>query len=124
MMNKQTKTIIAVITISVLIVVFGVLWVAYNRYQEVSGNLESFPEKKGFETYLFETDTENNKIIFLNFSYNGDEKPIWENMVVSKGNATLPSGIINRGDEITNCFGYVCLKWKPTNTTLSCSEFT
>ena len=51
-----------------------------------------------------------------------DTNLTWNNIRIT-GNATLPEGLIQKGDIITNCSGLVRLIWFPSNIEISSFEF-
>ena len=63
------------------------------------------PEYPSFE---FLPDTTNKTITLIEFNH-GDfaNQLYWDDVVVTMGNATLPTGLINEGDVITNCSGII-----------------
>ena len=48
----------------------------------------------------------------------------WNEVVVSTGSATLPTGTIDTGDTITNCQYYVTLRWASTDQLIGYWNFT
>ena len=56
----------------------------------------------------------NTRTLTVQKIYENDLK--WDEHEVCSGDATLPSGQIKEGDEITNCKGNVALRHIPTNT--------
>lgn len=62
---------------------------------------------------------ENNTLIVIEVKQN----LTWENFVVIRGNATLPTGTVDPGDIITNCsgappYGGILVEWLPSKTWL------
>ena len=53
--------------------------------------------------------------------YENDIK--WEEHEICSGSANLPSGLIKKGDMITDCKGNVALRYIPTNTLLGGFDF-
>ena len=50
--------------------------------------------------------------------YPANEPLYWNDISVTNGSATLPTGTIDLNDVITDCDGFVELTYKPTETTL------
>ena len=61
-----------------------------------------------YPSFKFQPDATNKTITLIEFNH-GDfaDRLDWEDVVVTMGNATLPTGLINEGDVITNCSGII-----------------
>lgn len=62
---------------------------------------------------------ENNTLIVTEVKQN----LIWDDFVIIRGNATLPTGTVNQGDIITDCigtspYGGIFVQWLPSKTML------
>ena len=53
--------------------------------------------------------------------YDADIK--WEDHEICSGSATLPSGVVKKGDTVTNCSGNIALRHVPSNTLLGGFNF-
>ena len=47
----------------------------------------------------------------------------WEDSEICSGDATLPSGVIEEGDIVTNCSGNVAFRHIATNTLIGAYDF-
>ena len=93
--SRNTKILATVIILCFSIV--GLYYI-YNEYC-VS------PEYPSFE---FLPDTTNKTITLIEFNHGDFANQLnWDDVVVTMGDATLPTGIINEGDVITNCSGII-----------------
>jgi len=59
-------------------------------------------------SFEFQPDATNNSLTLIEFNPGDFENYLtWDDIVVTQGNATLPSGHIRQGDVITNCSGII-----------------
>ena len=98
--------------ITVLVVLFVVI--LFNGYMQANWFItpRSTPSPIVFRQ-------ENNTLLVIEVKQN----LTWENFVIIKGNATLPTGTVDLGDIITNCsssnlYGTIEVEWLPTKTLL------
>jgi hypothetical protein len=119
-MNKEIKNHIKII--SLLIVVFIIL---YFLHVTIGDRFED-----QYDTS--DNDSETNIIFMKNFinktltvsEIHSQRKTIyWTEIELKEGNATLPPGIIDVGDEITNCEDNIVIVWKSTDTYIYSTNF-
>lgn len=105
-MKRQTKIILGLIVIVVLVSIFaGIL--QYVRY-----GIEGYPPAE--RVMYCKMDLVNKTLTVTKvekYSYYN-----WSDIEVTMGNATLPTGFIDVGDIITNCSNEVELVYKPQGT--------
>jgi len=59
-------------------------------------------------SFEFQPDVSNKTITLIEFNPGGFANQLnWDDIVVTMGNATLPTGLISEGDVITNCSGII-----------------
>ncbi len=117
LIKKRNEKIILVIVIIFIAAIIGGLLISY----QIMGS----DNKPYREMPIINCIKQNNTLIVVNY-YSGDWSDsdlIWDNIEIyeERGNATLPTGTIDKGDVITNCSGEVCLIWKPTQGLVYCS---
>lgn len=61
-----------------------------------------------YPSFEFLPDTTNKTITLIEFNHGDFANQLnWDDVVVTMGNATLPTGLIKQGDVITNCSGII-----------------
>ena len=59
-------------------------------------------------SFEFQPDATNNSLTLIEFNSGDFENQFnWDDIIVTQGNATLPTGHISQGDIITNCSGII-----------------
>lgn len=107
-MKKLTKTIVGIIIVIILV---SISWLIYIQY--TTGGWDSQPTH--FVMYC-EKDLTNKTLRVTSVEKLSYYE--WSEIEVMMGNATLPMGIIDTGDLITNCSGVVKLVYNPSATLL------
>lgn len=118
-MDKEMKNNIKII--SILLVVFIILYLLHitigDRFQ--SDSLDNIEDV----TIIFSTDY-NNKIITVEEIYPQDINYYWSEIEIVSGSAIIDQfGIIEIGHTISNCTGYLKLKWKPSGIIIWDADF-
>jgi predicted nucleic acid-binding Zn ribbon protein len=106
--QKKDKTVLIIVAVVVLLLVVPIA-IAATVYVYVSGMLPGPPISSIKHLSL---EKENDSLVVI-YVYPSDLQ--WEEVIVSSGSATLPSGVINEGDTIIDCNGLVALEWTSTN---------
>lgn len=115
-MQKNVKIIII---LGVIIAVIAFLSIYYHINTIPAGGNPP-PHYSLFFSQSNETDT----LTITDLStYYPDKKYYWSDVEVISGNATLPTGVINEGDVITDCSGMVQLKSNKFNRLLGTWTF-
>jgi len=102
---------IKIISIIIFIILINLL------FGYVQTNWISSPHNKDPSPIIFRQ--ENNTLIVTEVKGN----LTWINFVIIRGNATLPTGLVDPGDIITNCsgtfpYGGILVEWLPSKTML------
>jgi hypothetical protein len=118
-MQRETKNNIKIV--SLLLVVFIILYFLHitlgDRFEDLYGD----SKEKGETNIIFMTDHVN-KTLTVSEIYS-DRPCHWPEVVITNGNASLPFGTIDVGDKITNCEGYLELKWNNTGIHIWSADF-
>ena len=104
-MDKKLVTI-AVIVICIVSIAVFVLIYETNKPDDIS------PKTPEIE---FRPDSAYLTLTVMTVNISEDTDLLWSDVSVKNGSATLPTGTIDIGDEITNCSGFIELVWIPTN---------
>ncbi len=110
-MKKETINNIKIIAL--ILVVFIILYILHIT---IGPTIESQYEYSGFtdeQNIFFETDL-SQKTLTVSSIHPQDRDFYWSEISVVNGSANLPTGIIEVGDIITNCEGYLELEWSTT----------
>jgi len=112
-MNKNTKIILGVgiVALIIIVAIFFWIWPAYERYEDISG-MQPSPD---LDTPGVNVDINQDNRTITIISIDVGTDLFWSNAVIINGSATLPTGAIDVGDIITDCEGFVELLWEPTN---------
>jgi len=113
--QKKDKTALIIVVVVVLLLVVPIA-IAATVYVYVSGMMPSSVSSTRNLILVQNGDT-----LVVTYVYPSD---LYWYEVEKSGIATLPSGIINDGDTITNCQGTVTLKWESTNELIDTWDFT
>ena len=85
------------------------------------GHLDGNNEKKTVKIPVSFSIDVVNKTLTVQKIYDGKFK--WDDNEVCSGNAHLPSGMMKKGDMMTNCTGNIALRHIPTNTLIGAYDF-
>lgn len=113
-MKKEIKILVIAVVFILTAAIITIFWYGEiygfgpQSYQSINPQIE------------FEEDLIDKTLTVVNLDMDLD----WENITISSGYATLPSGTINVGNVITNCSGHVALIYEHTNTLLYTGDFT
>ena len=119
--SKKDNTAL-IVGIIVAVIVIGIILSAatififlggWTHYDYSSQDNEIYPMSSSL--FVKENDT-----LQITNSYPGST---WDDVIVSSGEATLPSGTVDEGDTISHCSGTVVLRWASTNALLGVWSF-
>ena len=120
-MEIEMKNHIKIITL--LMLVFIILYILhitigdrFDNQLQSSDNIENL-------TIYFSTDHKNKKLTVSDI-YPPDVSYYWSEIEIVNGSATFDQyGIIEVGHSLSNCSGYLELKWKPSGIIIWQSDF-
>ena len=119
-MNNETKNNIKIITL--LIIVFIILYLLHISIGDRFEDQYDDTREKGELNIIFLTNSIN-KTLTVQEIYSNGRTLYWPEVIIVNGSANLPYGTIEVGDTITNCEGYLVLKWRDTENLIFSKEF-
>jgi hypothetical protein len=119
-MYDETKNNIKIIVL--LLVVFIILYFLHITIGDRFENQFDDSSYDGETQIIFSVDTIN-KTLTVTEVYSQGRTLYWPEVSISDGSATLPSGIIDVGDVISDCEGYLELIWKDTGIHIFSTDF-
>ena len=119
-LNKESENNIKIISlILITLFILYILHVQFGSYfgVEIEGEYDSMDLTLIFEKNL------NDKTLTVVEIYPENRDFFWPEISVASGSATLPFDIIDIGDIITDCEGYVKLIYEQTGATICEEDF-
>jgi hypothetical protein len=119
-MNKDAKNYLKIIVL--IIVTLAILYVLHLAIGNVFKLESEHTDDVDDLTIIFETDYTMKTLTVVEI-YPQDRKFYWPEIAIVNGSAELPYDVIEIGDVITNCEGYLILEYKNSGKILWEGDF-